>query len=244
MRHLRSIRHIGLALVAVLLLGGIATASASASGFEAEPSFPVKFTATAGKGFLETKAGRKVTCLKSKGSGEVSGAVTVAKVAVAFEGCFAKVKVVAEQGAEVVPCQSGLVPGEITTKSIKGKPVTLGTLKAEAGLLLEPESGELFAEFNCGGVVTLKVKGSIIGKVPNAQLNEFRTTLNLEFKAKKGTPEPNQVEGAGEKHVLLTKGESALPGQSFEFEESGIQEATVGETVIEMLEGKKIKLTP
>ncbi|MDX6589227.1 MAG: hypothetical protein QOI84_501, partial [Solirubrobacterales bacterium] len=68
--------------------------------------------------------------------------------------------------------------------------------------------------------------------------------LNLEFKAKKGTPEPNQVEGAGEKHVLLTKGESGVPGQSFEFEESGIQEATVGETVIEMLEGKKIKLTP
>ncbi|MDX6588937.1 MAG: hypothetical protein QOI84_211, partial [Solirubrobacterales bacterium] len=212
----RKIGSMALSLVAVLLLGGIATASASAATFAAEPSFPVSFTATGGKGTLETKAGRKVTCLKSTGSGEVSGAETVVKVAVAFQGCAAKVEVVAEQGAEVVPCQTGLVPGEITTKSIKGKPVDINAAKTEAGLLLEPE-GELFAEFNCGGAVTLKVKGSIIGKVPNAQLNEFRTSLNLEFKAKKGTPEPNQVEGAGEKHVLLTKGESGVPGQSFEF---------------------------
>jgi hypothetical protein len=228
----------GLALVALLLLGGIAAASALAAEFKAEPSFPVNFTGKGSAGFLETKAGRVVTCTNTEAtSGEVVNATEVKKVVVKFTGCFA-------ERVALLSCQSGGTSGEIVTKSIKARPVDLNAAKTEAGLLLEPESGELFAEFKCelGPIKeTLKVKGSIIGKVPTAELNEFRETLHLEFKELKGTPEPNQVEGAGEKHVLMTKGEGTEP---FEYEESGIQEAVPGSTTTTAQEGKKIKLVP
>ncbi len=237
MSYPREIRFVGLALVAVFLLGGIAAASASAAAFEATPSFPVKFTAKGGPGFLETKAGHRVACKESEGSGEVASATTVAKVEVKFKGCFA-------EGFPLLKCGTATAAsGEITTKGIKGKPVDIDKAKTKAGILLEPEA-ELFAEFECEFSIIkekVKVKGSVIGKVKDEDLNKFTKTLHLELKELKGTPEPNQVEEAGEKHVLLTKGEGTEP---FEFEESGIQEAVLGETTTTALEGKEIKLIP
>lgn len=239
MRYPVKIGSIGVALLAAIVLSAFAAASATAATFEAEPSFPVKFTGEGGPGFLETKAGRVVTCTSTEASGEVSSASEVKNVSVRFKGCFA-------EHVALLTCQSkGAASGEIVTNSIKAKPVDLNAAKTEAGLLLEPEAaGGLFAEFKCeiGPIKeTLKVKGSVIGKVPNGELNSFRETLHLEFKETKGTPEPNQVEGAGEKHVLLTQGEGTEP---FAFEESGIQEAVAGTTVTKALEGKKIKLVP
>jgi hypothetical protein len=238
MKSLRKIGRTGAVLAAVLAFSGLAAASASAASFEASPSFPVAFTGKGSAGFLETKAGRVVTCANTEAtSGEVASSTEVKKVQVKFTGCFA-------ERVALLTCQSGSTLGEIVTKSIKARPVDLNAGKTEAGLLLEPESGELFAEFKCefGPVKeTLKVKGSIIGKVPNAELNEFRETLHLEFNESKGTPTPNQVEGTGEKHVLMTKGEGTEP---FEYEESGIQEAVPGSTTTTAQEGKKIKLVP
>jgi hypothetical protein len=234
----RKLGRAGLALVAAFLLSGIAAASASAAEFNAEPSFPVKFTASGGPGFLETAKGRAVTCLETGGSGEVSSATEVKNVSVHFKECFA-------EHVALLKCGSGKVSGEIVTNAIKARPVDLNAAHTEAGLLLEPETaGGLFVEFKCefGPVKeTLKVKGSVIGKVPTAQLNEFRSSLALEFKETKGSPEPNLVEGAGEKHVLLTQGEGTEP---FAFEESGIQELMAGSTTTTALEGKKIKLVP
>lgn len=239
MRHPRSIGHLGLALVAAFLLGGIAAASASAASFEATPSFPVKFTGKGGAGFLETKAGRSVTCLETEATGEVSGPTEVKNVSVHFKGCFAEHVALLHCGT------SAAASGEISTNAIKARPVDLNAAHTEAGLLLEPETaGGLFAEFKCElspVKETLKVKGSIIGKVPTAELNEFHETLNLEFKETKGSPEPSQVEGAGERHVLLTEGAGTEP---FAFEESGIEELVPGETKTTALEGKKIKLVP
>jgi hypothetical protein len=240
MRCRRKIGSTALSLVAVLLLGGIATASASAATFEAKPSFPVKFTATGGAGLLQTAKGRTVSCKESTGSGEVASATAVSGVAVTFKGCFA-------EGLAVLKCTgTGNVAGsgEITTKPIKGEPVDIDKAHTKAGILLSPE-GELFAEFKCEFstlvVETVKVKGSVIGKVKDTDVNKFTKELHLELIEVKGTPMPNQVEEAGEKHVLLTKGEGTEP---FEFEESGIQESVPGTTTTTALEGKEIKLVP
>lgn len=230
-----------LALVTALLLSGIAAASASAAKFEAEPSFPVKFSASGGPGFLET-AGirhRSVTCLKTEASGEVSSATEVKNVSVTFQGCFA-------EHLALIKCQTkGEAEGKIVTKPIKAKPVNLDALQKQVGLLFETEvSGGFFAEFECkfGEIQeTIKVKGSIIGKVPLTDLEKFTETIHLEFIQVAGMPLVSQVEGKGEKHVLLTEGEGTEP---FAAEESGVQEAAPGTATATAQEGKKIKLVP
>jgi hypothetical protein len=234
----RKLRHGGLALVAVLALCGISAASASAAEFQAQPSFPVRFTANGGAGFLETAAGRVVTCLHTEGSGEVASSTEVKNVQVRFKQCFA------ERLALLTCTSPGAASGEIVTNAIKATPVDLDAGHSEAGLLLQSEAGGLFVTFQCAlGPVqeTLSVKGSVIGKVPTNELGEFRETLNLEFRQSGGTPEPSLVEGAGEPHVLLTKGEGTEP---FEYETSGIQELMAGEATTTALEGKKVKLVP
>lgn len=237
----RSVGSMVLALVTAFLLSGIAAAGASAAKFEAEPSFPVKFTAKGGAGFLET-AGirhRSVTCTETEASGEVSSATEVKNVSVTFKGCFA-------EHLPLIKCKTkAKAEGEIVTNSIKAKPVNLDTLGKQVGLLFEPEvSGSLFAEFECkfGEIQeTIKVKGSIIGKVPVTDLEKFTETLHLEFIQVAGMPLVSQVEGKGEKHVLLTEGEGTEP---FAAEESGIQEAVPGSTTTTAQEEKKVKLIP
>lgn len=144
MRYPLKIGSLGLALAAMLLLGAISTGVASAAKFEAEPSFPVKFTGKGGVGLLETKTGKSVTCTSAEASGEVSNATAVANVSVLFKGCFAE-----HLSTELFPCTSaGKASGEISTNAIVGKPVNLDTLGVQVGLLLEASSGT-FAEFTC-----------------------------------------------------------------------------------------------
>lgn len=233
------LRVAGIALAAAFAFAAFSASGASAASFEAQPSFPVKFTANGGAGFLETVGGHVVTCLDTEGSGEVASATEVRNVTVRFKECFA-------EHLPLLTCgTAGAASGEIVTNAIKATPVDLDAAHSEAGLLLEPStSGGLFATFGCvlGPVQeTLKVKGSVIGKVPTAELNQFRESLNLEFKATAGNPEPNLVEGTGSPHVLLTQGEGAQP---FAYETSGIQELVPGEATTTALEGKKIKLVP
>jgi hypothetical protein len=226
-----------LAVGTVLALGCLLAPGASAAHLEAEPSFPVKPMLRGNAAFLETARGRVITCSDSEGGMEMSNFTELKSVGIRYKGCFA-------ERVALLTCQSGSTLGEIVTNALRARPVDLNAGKTEAGLLLEPESGELFAEFKCefGPVKeTLKVKGSIIGKVPNAELNEFRETLHLEFNETNGVPEPNQVEGKGEKDVLSITGEGTEP---FEGEEAGIQEAVPGTTVLTVAEGKKIKLVP
>ena len=234
----RKIGSMALSLVAVLLLGGIAAASASAATFEAKPSFPVKFTATGGPGLLQTVKPRHVSCVESTATGEVSGSGAVSGVKVTYKGCFA-------EGIKPLECNSaGAASGEIKTNAIKGSPVDIDAKHTKAGILLEPE-GTVFAEFNCklGAAVneTIKVEGSIIAKVKDTDLNKFTKELHLELIAVKGTPQPSQVEETGPKHVLLTSGSGS---EVFAAEESGIQEAVPGTTTTTALEEKEIRLNP
>jgi hypothetical protein len=242
MKHPVKIATLASALVAVLLLGAIAASAASAAEFQAKPSFPVKFSAEGGAGLLETKAGHSVTCQSTSASGEVSGATAVAGLTVRFKGCFA-------EHLAVLPCTtSGAASGEIVTNTIVGKPVDLDTLHVQVGLLLESSAtAGVFAEFTCESTNGLPVKekikvtGSVIGQVKTTQLNEFRSTLNLEFVQAGGVQAWTQVEGAGAQHFLLTEGTGTAP---FAAEQSAVGEAAPGTTTTTALEGKQIKLVP
>ncbi|MGE5335801.1 MAG: hypothetical protein ACM3JL_00035 [Nitrososphaerota archaeon] len=236
MRYQGRIGALGLALVAMLLFSASAAGAASAAEFKANPAFPVNFTGSGKVGLLETKAGRSVTCTETK---VANGAVVNAKEATAtvvFDGCFA-------EHLPLLTCQSGSVSGQIVA-NVKATPIDLNAAHTEAGLLLEPASGTQFVSFHCAlGPVNeeLIVTGSIIGKVPTAQLNEFRSTLTLEFKATLGSQEYTQVEGAGARHVLMTEGKGTEP---FAAEESGISEAVPGTTTLTAEEGQKVELVP
>jgi hypothetical protein len=224
----------------MLLLSAIAAGVASAAKFEAKPSFPVKFTGEGKVGLLETKKGHSVTCTSAKASGEVSGAEVVANVSVAFKGCFA-------EHVPALPCTTaGHASGEIVTNAITGKLVNLDPLGAQVGILLEPASGEVFAEFSCENSAlsvkeTLKVTGSVIGQVKTTELNEFRSSLDLEFAQAAGVQAWTQVGGSGPSYFLLTQGEGTAP---FAAEQSAVGEAAPGTTTVTALEGKQIKVVP
>lgn len=235
MRYPRKIGRVGLALVAMLLLGAVSAGSASAAEFAASPSFPVKFSGEGSVGLLETQAGRSVTCAEGEASGaaESSGS---ASASVVFKGCHA-------EHFPLLSCTSaGRASGEIATVQMKGTPVNVTS--SEVGILLQPASGEVMAEFKCSlGPIseTLIVRGAVIGKVPNGELNSFRSTLHLEFKAVKGTQEYTKHLGSTSSFFLTTEGKGTEP---FAAEQSGINEAVPGSTTLTALEGKQLKVIP
>lgn len=229
-----------LALLAMSLLGAITAGAASAAKFEASPGFPVKFTGEGKVGLLETKKGHSVTCTSAKASGEVGGEHAVGSVSVAFKGCFA------EHASALTCTTSGKASGEIVTNTIAGEPVNLGLVGGQVGLLLKPASGEVFAEFVCEYAPlsvkeTLKVTGAVIGQVKTTELNEFRSSLDLEFVQAAGVQAWTQVGGAGASYFLLTQGEGTAP---FAAEQSAVGEAAPGTTTVTALEGKQLKVVP
>jgi hypothetical protein len=237
MRYPQKIGRLGLVLAAMLLIGAISAGAASAAEFAASPNFPVKFKGQGGVGLLETQRGRSVTCTGGKASGAAENS-TLATASVVFTGCHA-------EHLPLLTCNStGMGSGEIATTKMEGTPVNLDTTKTDVGILLQPASGEVMAEFKCALSPiseTLIVKGAVIGKFRRSELNEFRSTLHLEFKAVLGTQEYTQIEGAGPQYFLTTEGKGTEP---FAAEQSGITEAEQGSTTLEAEEGKKVKVIP
>jgi hypothetical protein len=209
------IRMVGLALVAVFALSAIAASSASA----ALPEFgrckhetgkyskanceegegsaynwvplkegeEVKFKSTSGAGTLETEGGTKVTCKEDIDEGHTTGPKTDV-VTVRFIGC---------ESSKIKCTSAGAASGEIVVKEALSE---LGFIKApEVGLALKPAKGsEIFVEFSClGGIVKVKTKGSVIGKLtPSSEMTE---TFTLVFKsAGGGKQEIKKFEGGAE----------------------------------------------
>lgn len=242
MRYPAKIGRLSLALAAVLLLGAIAANVASAAEFQAKPSFPVKFTGEGGVGLLETKAGHSVTCKQTTATGEIANTTAVGGLTVHFKECFA-------EHLPALPCTSAeaKVSGEIVTNTIVGTPIDLDPLHVQVGLLLESSAaGGVFAKFTCENTALgvneeIKVTGKVIGQVKTTQLNEFRSTLNLEFVQGGGVQTWTQVEGAGTQYFLLTEGTGTAP---FAAEQSAVGEAVPGTTTTTALETKQIKVVP
>jgi hypothetical protein len=149
-----------------------------------QKAFTIESTAT--PVVLETVAGTKITCASAAGTGEYTGAKTLAGVVLTFTGCE-------RAGAA---CTNGLIAGEVTSSSLEG---ALGIEKLGAtsrqnkiALHLFP-TGASVMEFDCGAV-TVSVQGSVLVPV---KANRMSGAPTLDFKATKGKQKPEGfVEGA------------------------------------------------
>jgi hypothetical protein len=143
-------RSVLLALTGVLVLGAIASASASA----ALPEFQhggktlekaVKLSANSGWGSIESTGGVSLKCEGESLAGETHGAKEVANVVIKFFGCGWTVL-----GQHTICTSPGAKVGEVVTAQLLGR---LGYLSKESkwvGLLLQPSKGEQIAECDYG----------------------------------------------------------------------------------------------
>ncbi len=196
------------ALVAVLALGAMTVASASA----ALPEFQqkgkglekaVKFTVKSGWGKLESKAGDELKCTGESVTGETHGVNEVANVVIKFTGC--------NDGGIIGACTStGAKTEEVVSVSLSGRLGYLSKSEHRVGLLLQPSTGEQIAECTYHGSLKeiFRLKGSIIGRLsPDGEElhregeSEETTAFSLAF---------NKTTGKGEQLWTHFEGEEAL----------------------------------
>jgi hypothetical protein len=195
MNRMHSIRTLGLAVVAVCLLGAVAAASASASQPKFEPEsakFPISFSASGGASKLETVGGTEVSCTKNSVTGaEIANEHAVKKIKIAYTGCTAFFG--------LATCTtSGQASGTILTNELQGELEYIGASKNEVGVAFWPTAskakGTAFATFGCAGT-TVSVKngtanGGVVCKI--TPLNTFTTTSTLACTQTKGVQSPSE----------------------------------------------------
>jgi hypothetical protein len=192
---------IGLCLVAAFALSAVGASAASAvTPPEFLGTFPDHFTSHGGISTLKTTTVPKtVTCSNVDNIGEITGAKT-ALVLVTFLGC---------KLSGTFPCSSGEGAGieEIMTSLLN---VTLGYIKAsthEVGTRLTGtggSEGNLLALFTCENQLA-KVKGSVIGQIPSADLNVLTLAFTINFaESSEKVQAVLKLEGESKKSFLET----------------------------------------
>jgi hypothetical protein len=156
--------------------------------FEWHPGVEKRFqTSKGGKGVLEEAGKYAVGCESEESRGEYSGTKNVKHLIVKFKKCEAPGLVCTSEGHE---------KGELETKSLEGRVVWENEKSQKAALDLFPEGGGVFIEFNCGGTLTVAVRGSILVPV---QTNTMSATVTLKYVGKKGIQKLQHYEEGGVK---------------------------------------------
>jgi hypothetical protein len=149
---------VGLALVAVFAMCGIASASASAAELE-YTVFPNPMVQATQVGVSELAV---FVCTGGSTAGKIESAKMATVNPVKFTGCKSTTRF---GGGS---CQSGATKGEIVTNELTSElvyPVGTRTLHNQAAEVLKPKSGTEFVKFSCEtllGSETLRVKSSVI----------------------------------------------------------------------------------
>jgi hypothetical protein len=253
---MRSIRAVGLCLVAVLVLSLAAVASATPASPEigrcvkVAPKTGHFTTDECKKEAKETKLGEwefEPGAIKNKFTGtggeatlETVHAVKVTCKSEASNGEFTSDTTVGNIEVTFTGCESlgykcstaEAASGEVVTNLLAGDLVWEKWGK-DAAIDLFPQSTELFVEFNCGPA-NAKVKGSVMTKLP---VNKMETKVEQKFTAKKGKEKPEYYYTSATekvKDVLISKIGAT------EFEQAG-QTLTNVQTDEEALEVNTIK---
>lgn len=177
----------------------------------------VKFTSVAKQGTLiqlTTVAGEGIACKNQLAEGEVTGPKTLKSSNIRFTGC-------AETGQQCTSTNpKASEKGEVKVKELDG---LIGIEKFgethandKVANLFTPVSGEIFTEFECGGI-PVKVKGEVMNPVT---ANAMKLSATVKFVAKKGKQKPEKfaTDPTGTKRVLfstkLVGGGEVQAGQS------------------------------
>lgn len=188
-----------------------ATAEEKAAGkknkYELQEGIGAKGKGFKGKGgaaTLHTPAvAGEVVCKSFGDSGTITTPTTEGKVISEFKTCESLKKKCASPGAKA---------GTIKTNALKGTLGYINKAKKEVGVLLEPESGSVLAEFNCEGL-EIVTTGSVIGR-QTGDINTFSKSSTNVFKVNgEGFQEVKNFEG-GATHVLESKINGSGPFES------------------------------
>jgi hypothetical protein len=146
-----------------------------------------KQTSKGGKGILEEAGKYAVGCESEESMGEYSGTKDVKHLFVKFKKCEAPGLVCTSPGHE---------KGDLETVSLEGKVVWENEKEHKTALDLFPEGVEKFIEFNCGGTLTVAVRGSILVPV---KADKMSSTVTLKYVGKKGIQKVQDYEENGSK---------------------------------------------
>ena len=146
-----------------------------------------KQTSKGGKGILEEAGKYSVGCESEESTGEYSGTKDVRHLTVKFKRCEAPGLICTSPGHE---------KGELETVPLEGRVVWESESKHKTALDLFPEGGGDFIEFNCGGTLTVAVRGSILVPVT---ADKMSSTVTLKYVGKKGIQKVQDYEESGSK---------------------------------------------
>lgn len=146
-----------------------------------------KQTSKGGKAILEEAGRYAVGCESEESTGEYSGTKTVKHVIVKFKRCEAPGLICTSEGQE---------RGDLETVPLEGRVVWENEAKHKTAFDLVPEGGGDFIEFNCGGTLTVAVRGSILVPVTADKMSE---TVTLKYVGKKGLQKLKDYEEGGVK---------------------------------------------
>lgn len=147
----------------------------------------VKQTSKGGKGILEEAGKYAVACESEESTGEYSGTKEVKHLIVKFKKCEAPGLICTSEGHE---------KGELETRPLEGRVVWENEKAHKTALDLFPEGGGEFIEFNCGGTLTVAVRGSILVPV---KADKMSSTVALKYVGKKGIQKVQDYEEGGSK---------------------------------------------
>jgi hypothetical protein len=207
---MKQIRTAGLILVAMLAIGALAAATASAAlpelvNSKGEALVKKKYTSKSGASTLETEKNGAVKCKEGTDTGESTGPKTGTST-VTFTGC---------ESASIKCKTSGAKTGEIITKATS-KLVYINEKEKTVGLALAATESTI----ECSILQKLKVRGSVIGVL--TPVNTVAEEFTLTFKQKKGVQEPTEYEEEGKKVKDITETEGSGI-KTFKFEPSGLE---------------------
>jgi hypothetical protein len=205
-------RNILVALVAVLALGAVASASASAAlpEFKTAPgeTLPVSFTGQGGSASW-SGPGYAFTCRETSMAGTISAAKSVTKGSLVFNGC--------KVGANKCHSEGSENNEQIKTGPLEGTLAYISKTAKTAGIDFKAEGSEYWTTMICFGGARQRVRGSIV--MPITSVNKLSTSFTLAARGSGGSYEDE----SGLKHTVKLEAEivggAVFESLSWEFED-------------------------